>query len=1238
MCQFKSDGGRRCPIHRHDSLAAVNFAASTSGLDKKQVEETFVQLRREGRSLGRGGADPREWASYLQNLKQSTEGTGNASNVEKAFEHSNAPDKSTMYALQRLTERSNSKKRALTQRLLQIAEEQHRTLADVQEQYKAARAEAIASKESSSYTRENVLEAQNQGIPSDTATVVAIEAVKATPRKDEGKRVHSYVPTPNIPSVSEVGYDESSGRLEVKSNDGVTMEYRNVSLSEMEEFHRTGDINPIRNNPQHQYRDAKESDGESFNVRCESCGQFKGGNHVCPLVKGDDATVDYSHEKSIEIAVEDDDNGVTYLSVSELGDLNMDAVGQAYALPNFQTYSQVEYDFSDKFENSDGDHSVVSISADRFYSLVSYFNLDEENNLGDEEDFDFKRNVIVSKKTYETMLTKYQQGDTKLLLEGDAEPFKALATHSYDVTVESISSDGKVVFGLNPVPRRYRINSYSSDIARQREGIVNETQKNLLNSGEAVKLEYQKNGKTSFVLDGEHKETTQIKTAATRDIDSSLRSGKTVIIPVAVKVDDIPARAVFSRMGIDNLGYESLEGEEPSTNMVSGTIASKLNEEGVVVCDEKATHLKCECPAYKENYDCKHVHYLSHRGGFIGQQSLKEKPVAHRLLTPELSAVPHLSVVDGDTISFEDAPHSVESTYVMAQRKIFKTEIGARPEEVEFSKDELEKIDHLAGIASNFGQVTVLNVDKEHVTRAVRHAPVKIPYSCKFKNNSKHGNFTASGTVTYQKMEEGEFELTVKSHTLKCPCPEYAEKYDCIHVRDAIAIAPAAVSIENDSDSGSITLSEYMEAHEEYYSKFRQIASARINGEDVEAALREHEALVRIRQDYADRRQKDDIKRVDMAYKQYATYEKKKMASYDTYRKALLRRHDKAVPTYTDDPKAFHKDYHELAKKPLEYSYQNVLGGAGKGPRGRKFGVELEFVISDKSKSVRSVLRDIAEDFQKHGLSKRSTVGEYHDSQDSGWDSWAVEEDGSVDGEIVSPIMSDTPESWEKLETVCKILKSHGCSVDSTTGSHVHISTGSYGFSTAKHTELRRNVLKNEDLLYRLGSNPSAGRHRGISYCVPNTIDKDDDISSDINYGVYNVPLSNNQGMLNMGYSADIDNVDASHVEFRMWDGTLDAAVVQKQVQVSAAMVDRAERDVLVNGLSSRKENHIRQGVHRHHEDREKGRRSAERFHEMNKDVAQFLDETFPDKESRQSVMHLFAKTKWNKKMSALEY
>jgi hypothetical protein len=69
----------------------------------------------------------------------------------------------------------------------------------------------------------------------------------------------------------------------------------------------------------------------------------------------------------------------------------------------------------------------------------------------------------------------------------------------------------------------------------------------------------------------------------------------------------------------------------------------------------------------------------------------------------------------------------------------------------------------------------------------------------------------------------------------------------------------------------------------------------------------------------------------------------------------------------------------------------------------------------------------------------------YHSGLRSGYNrnlraGWTYESDCSVrGGEVVSPILSDTPETWQRLHQVCGIITAQGGAPSANTGSHITV-------------------------------------------------------------------------------------------------------------------------------------------------------------------------------------------------------
>ena len=575
---------------------------------------------------------------------------------------------------------------------------------------------------------------------------------------------------------------------------------------------------------------------------------------------------------------------------------------------------------------------------------------------------------------------------------------------------------------------------------------------------------------------------------------------------------------------------------------------------------------------------------------------------------------------------------------------------------------ELKILNEIKEVSSNIENVFVpLNLFKhaEDLKNQDVQIPIEVIGFASQERPRTRQRYTITGTVLFHVGDSLE-ESNVKSHRLKCTCAEYQEKYDCRHVRFLVsqptAILQTGSEIDNSDKKESIfNLADRNWNNLRFYREVERYAEDNsISFEEADIKVRER-TLQRAEEDaarYAIYEQQDDEEAEEQAqevYRNNIETIKKENAPYvaltDEYRQNMLQRWDDVQgERYSDtDNNKFYEDYQNALKRkakgeePVPFVLNNATDGICAPVEGaRRFGVEIEFDFEDSVNKYAN-LKKIGEELHAAGLISSPEQKEYHSAQETGWGEWSFEEDGTVAGEIVSPIMSDTPEHWEQLRKVCEIVKRHGGVATTNTGSHVHISTGSYGLSTAKHAELIRQTNKNEDVIYRMASNPARGRHRGTEWCAPNACDKRDDIDESIIDGhrvLGNIRGESHENSMNFSGSSSTD-YKKSHVEFRMWDGTLDPAIIQQQVIMSAAITDLAERNVLKNkGSIKDKEPRKETGTHKEKEKEilgDKKTHTPETFREVNQSAAEFIDSIVRTPEQRSNLASLFAITNWQK-------
>src|SRR6202795_139082 len=97
-----------------------------------------------------------------------------------------------------------------------------------------------------------------------------------------------------------------------------------------------------------------------------------------------------------------------------------------------------------------------------------------------------------------------------------------------------------------------------------------------------------------------------------------------------------------------------------------------------------------------------------------------------------------------------------------------------------------------------------------------------------------------------------------------------------------------------------------------------------------------------------------------------------------------------------------------------DYERKNVIGDPN-----QTFGIEIEFDGADANAVARA--------FHAAGLASTPNLQGYHSYREPG--KWVVEHDSTVNGEVVSPVLRDTPETWAQLERACAILRENGATV-----------------------------------------------------------------------------------------------------------------------------------------------------------------------------------------------------------------
>ena len=241
-----------------------------------------------------------------------------------------------------------------------------------------------------------------------------------------------------------------------------------------------------------------------------------------------------------------------------------------------------------------------------------------------------------------------------------------------------------------------------------------------------------------------------------------------------------------------------------------------------------------------------------------------------------------------------------------------------------------------------------------------------------------------------------------------------------------------------------------------------------------------------------------------------------------------------------------HQQLLELARSAGgQYERDNVIGDPN-----QTFGVEIEFDGADPQAVARAL--------HAAGLSTSPSQRGYHSPRQPG--EWVCERDSTVTGEIVSPVLRDTPESWRQLEQVCEILRANGARATARTGGHVHVGADSAGMDhdVNRFRRVANTCAWAEDLMYRLAAATGRnGRHHrgagnGYRWCGPMGGQQFEQAQS-LSELATRVGASHGVG-LNYGNILD----GRRTIEYRYFDSSIDPARLQANIKLACWITKRA--------------------------------------------------------------------------------
>ncbi|MDD4566125.1 MAG: amidoligase family protein [Eubacteriales bacterium] len=319
---------------------------------------------------------------------------------------------------------------------------------------------------------------------------------------------------------------------------------------------------------------------------------------------------------------------------------------------------------------------------------------------------------------------------------------------------------------------------------------------------------------------------------------------------------------------------------------------------------------------------------------------------------------------------------------------------------------------------------------------------------------------------------------------------------------------------------------------------------------------------------------------------------------------------------YTENPEQFEQDMQRLREAPVPYYYQNVLNGSNV-----TFGIELEFVDGDSNA--------IARELHSLGICSSSSMQRYHSLRAPG--KWVLEIDGSVTrggrgGELISPVLTDTPETWQQIETICEVARRHGARVNTSTGGHVHI--GAEDALDGKRQRWRRffkTAVGFEEAFHRLAGGEQS-RFRN-SYYAPSSLSQNragisTRMPQEENTSAFQTVISRiSQGKYQ---SINISSFSGSKktIEFRAFNGTLTPGIIQANVKYAAGVINTSVRSRIRQG----------EGIDVSDSDRKRGRIIND--YEINNNrsdlsIMKAMDVMFSRKEDKEHILSVMAKNSW---------
>lgn len=1226
MCQAIAEGGRRCPRHQRATLVAIRLATQEAqNITSSMAADIFNELRREGRHQDSIGNRTNEevYTDFLTGLRGAmVDSGGNTPSryqqmLQEAAESDEVPDAETLYALTRLRGMVSLRDESLTRGLQRLGSAYGYTYEQMRARFTAARNQINANDERMTpYLHD---QAFRQNRPTDTASVLAWEELQHQPNVDRIPAINMReLPeeTRHIHGLHSVGYNPGTQQLAVSYAEApeTVSHYRNVpssignSIMLLDERDGLATdtpqgvyvVNLLREMPdENRYANEEEAQEAAMLNRCAACGQFISAvaepPHECAQLAIARGAGSASHTPGVApVAIPADAEPIERERTAE---------NQAHPLP--LRVRAVEETYTATTEDG---HYTVHDAATRGRLM---------NRLSDFSDADQE-------------LIRNASRDTAFVFSATRSNSRGPATRrvvrSYDVREHAMETAPHYVLpGVNGVVR---------DAMLVRRGYVDMTSRNGLPDEPRINADVTlraSEARPVLFADGTN-DSTELSWASRADFREAYAQNPTATVTAPVEWSG------SLQGGVDEYGFDV----SSTSFTVRGDLAVTRAEDGTFVPASTTENLRCTCPLYRRHYHCSHVDYVHNHSVNVAQDMMLDE---ERTETSRPSAA---ALADTPAASFQidQSGHAVANfarwsrSNEHSHYRDHHVGVGALPTEEDIATNWRAAEARILVASANLTR-TPPSTDLHRAYEATGR--VRFPLAANLVSGGRYDRTRSEirGTAEVYRNDNG--EMVLDTQRLRCSCGRYTSpESPCEHVA---AFAANVDYLVTDNDQEGVN--EYQHRQDVEEARAAILAERNIrtrmetDGIDRDQAVaditREAEEEARMRAEEARLRREEDARRNQERIQQTRedfeqSEEGRAFVQYRETQRALWENSD--TPTTVEETRAMLEASAEdraARRDRRTFMADNVTDGVcdPNVPGSRRFGIELEFMLPDNHSydDNHETLTEIARELNEAGLSDSDRLRGYHAGQMENWQSWSLEEDATVSGELVSPLLDDSPQSWEQVKTVLDILRRHGATASVQAGSHVHVSTGSYGDSLANHIELVREMHRHEDILYRAAANPERGTHRGDSWCSPNTDTPSSTISPAESSRWHPQDLyrqSIHETALNM---AATGSGAQGHAEFRLWDSSLDAATIQRQVAISVAMAETAERNVTRNDGES----HPLADGERSHRGSFYSRDGREMSDEAVENLTRFLNSNFRRQEDREQFVLLMERNRFSR-------